>query len=152
MTPDHMWMLAILFLQAVKAESFWPVTVVGWLTMGGLLLGVGGGAYSYMRALANLNGLGARVTELAESDKALAVIVTRLERVSERLIDDNKYLHEKVGEATRSADGCKDEVVDLRTVVAGHLSDTRREADAKISDVRERVRALEVRVDTPRTR
>lgn len=143
--PSLVTIAILLATQPMKADEFWPKTIVGWLTMFGLISGVMAGTYGYMRALVNLNGLGQRVNEMKEEIKALLVIVNRLDRSTERLEREQTDLHGEVAKSRKASETCGDDVQDLRAVTVGIISDHRREMDQKIFDVRERIARMEAR-------
>jgi hypothetical protein len=61
-------------------EEFWPTSLIGWLTLGGLLAGIVATGWGFGKFLHDLNGFGKRLNECEKAGEAFGARMTKIEQ------------------------------------------------------------------------
>jgi uncharacterized protein YoxC len=131
-------------LQALPPPtSFWPTTLVGYLTAGVAFFGILGALWAYAKFMAHLNGLGERVNR-AEID--LEKVKTQLSdfgKAADKLIEHHRILTEQIANSVSKSDRIHDENVDMRLDVAGFLAEMKTEMTRAIGELNKTIAGLQ---------
>lgn len=150
MVDAFLWMPVLLLLQVVKEiapAGFLPITLVGWLTTVGLIIGFALQFIAMGRFLEKLNGLGKRINDhIAESDaRVTALEVRENERVRamDSLANSMGNLTRDVVAATLLIESCNEKDENLSRLLNDKLDKMREAQGRDAKDVGERLARLE---------
>jgi hypothetical protein len=136
--------LALVLLAAIPApESFWPATVVGWITVVGFI----GGSVVYLidrgRREEKINGWGKRVDETAGELAHIRGVQEEHARVMAGIVAAQERITEALGEAKKSAEDCETTAERHAIELGTKVDDMRRSIEGKIGGFAERLAGVE---------
>ncbi len=145
------------FFQTAPA-GIWPITVSGWFTLGGIVLGAlfggGGAVYAWGKWTQTINGFGERVkNELDGFGERVAVVEERLGYADARdaqlqknidaVLNQHANMLEKLGEAKRSAEKCSEDMDGMTHRIEAKLDTVRDVVNRIDKELSSKVAALE---------
>lgn len=136
-----------LLLALPDTADVWPVTVSGWFTLIGVIVGVGGsiiGSFiTYGKFLAKLNGFGDRVgvveKEQAAGKERDATLSAAMERMT--FAQDNLLVH--IGEAKASAGKCSEDMEQYTREIGSEIHALGKAIQNEARAAGERLKAVE---------
>jgi hypothetical protein len=77
-------------------DNFWPTSLLGWLTVGGVLITAMGGFWAFAQSMSRINGLGTRVNELEKDIATEKGRGTEVQRALDMVHIDQTNLRESL--------------------------------------------------------
>lgn len=136
-----MWLLQV-STEAAR-EGFWPVTVVGWITVFGFITLAASQAVQWGKLLQKINGFGSRVTKVEENCAKHGEAIVRIDRQIDKHGTAITFLAEDVGETKASSEALRTQLIASSNEIKNLIVSSKEELQRNISAVSERVAKLE---------
>lgn len=130
-------------ITAEPVQQVWPVTIAGWVTLVVAVLGLLGVLYTYAKNIAQLNGLGARVTKVEDAQKKTEEREAQWLRSLDKVLLAQEGLLEKLGAASKGADSCSDEMQKYAIEIGSKFDALQRTVNEEGRKAGERLQAVE---------
>lgn len=128
---------------AGQSTEVWPITVAGWVTLVVAVLGLLGVLYTYAKNIAQLNGLGARVTKVEDAQKKTEERELLWIRSLDKVLAAQEGLLEKIGAANHGATACGEDMQKYAVEIGSKFDELRRTVNDEGRKAGERLQAVE---------
>lgn len=144
--------LALVLLVSIPApESFWPATVVGWITVAGFLVGAVVYLIDRGRREEKINGWGKRVDETVTEMANIRGIQEQHARLMDGIVSAQERIAEALGDAKRASEGCEANAEQYTREIGAKVDEMRRSMEAKMAVLGERMAGVERELELGRT-
>jgi hypothetical protein len=151
-TPTLLWQVVPAVRDAATSGAqVWPVTVAGWVTLVGGVIGltvtIVGSIIAYGKFLGKLNGFGERVSVVEKEQAAAKERDEVLTRTMERMTQAQEHLLEKIGQAERASEQCGDSMQEYTIKVGTEIHELAKLIQHEGREAGERLKGVETKLD-----
>jgi hypothetical protein len=144
--------LAFVLLVSIPApESFWPATVVGWITVAGFVAGSIVYLIDRGRREEKINGWGKRVDDTASALEHIRGTQEEHARLMAGIVATQERITEALGESRRASEDCESNAERHSIEIGVKVDEMRRSIEDKIGKFGERLAGVERELELGRT-